>query len=253
MVFQQEEGAMLASEETCRVWIEALKRQEEWAWEELDRMVRSQVQKCPVAGITGPDDLAQEALIRIRNAIGEFQPDQGRGTIAQNFRAWVHVILKRLCLTALKEARRHVSFSAVAQGLQLPANWKAQLADDPAAVADLLAQREGLLQGVGNDPERGVAFKEIMALVHDLSTDEKRMAAGYHFILGYTIEETAQLMHKDFAAMNTLLMRDIKNELRGLAQQRGIDVHYLRLWESSPLRQAPPVKEDEPSEAAGEG
>lgn len=240
-------------EAAYRVFIDDLKRGDEQAWEQLSPIVRSQARKYPRTVIMDADDLAQDALIRMQGAIGAFNPDGGRGTVQQNFFSWTHSILYNRSMTSIGRERRTIDLSNLVKGLQLPDDWGDQLASDPSAILTSLARRAGTPHGTENDPERSVALNEIIALINSLSTDRKRRAAGYYFLLGHTIKETAEFMHEDFDAINTLLMRDIKTELRRLAQQRGIDAQYLALWERPPMEQTPSVADDEASQAPTEG
>ena len=239
---------------TCDAFIGGLKKDDVQAWGQLTQIVGSQARRYPTVGSFDPEDLAQEALLKIQAAIGGYRPE-GKGTLEQNFRAWIHTIVRNTYLTARNQESRSISTSNLVAGLHLSDDWKDGIANDPSAILETLAQRTGVLWGSVSDPEKHAVLKEVIELLDGLGTPRKRLAAGYYYIMGYTIKETAQLLHEHEDAMNTLLMRDVKDDLRKMAQQRGMDARYLALWDRPSFTQPPAVRRggSQRASTAGEG
>jgi len=199
---------MAGSAQSFSVFLGRLQQNDEQAWNELRRRIRSQASLYPsLAGIT-PDDLTQDVLIAKHQALPTYQPQRGRGTVAQNFGRWIQTNVRNAYDSHYRRERRLVSLPELEQGLNLPQGWQEQLSRDARVV-------EQRLFGSA-EPRREHILRRLVEVIQRLDTPKKRLAAFYHFVMGYTIKETATLLDEHPAAMNTLLMRNIKDELRQL-------------------------------------
>lgn len=214
----------MAETEECThfdAFITRLKQGNEQAWEKAQKLILSCASRFQPIGMLTPQDLAQEVFISKWRAIGRYQPAQGEGTVAQNFFGWIQRNVRNTFLTHREREKRHISISALAQATKFQ-QWEERITSDAAAIMEQFLRP-------ADDPERHVARRQLLALIDGLSTNRKKVAARYSYVLGCTTQETAQLMGEKVTAMNTLLMRDIKQELRQLAQERGIDPDALHL------------------------
>jgi RNA polymerase sigma factor (sigma-70 family) len=211
---------MPGQSESFRDFIDHLQTGDEEAWKTLRKMILFQARKYPAIGIVDPEELTHDVMMKIQGTIGTYQPEKGKGTIEQNFRRWVSMIVSNTYKSHWKHEKRHISTEDVVRGLHLPQNWQERVPREPEAI-------EASLFSPSDNPETIYRRRQVLALVECLDTPRKRLAAYDYYILGCTIKETALRRGEKEDAMNTLLMRDIKNELRQIAKERRIDPRYL--------------------------
>ena len=174
----------------------------------MRRRIHSQASLYPILGGITPDDLTQDVLVEKHQALPAYQPQQGRGTVAQNFGRWIQTNVRNAYYSHYRRERRLVSLPELEQGLDLPQGWQEKLSRDARVV-------EQRLFGSA-EPRRQRILRRLIEVIQRLDTPKKRRAAFYHFVMEYTIKETAVLLDEHPDAMNTLLMRNIKGELRQL-------------------------------------
>ena len=150
------------------------------------------------------EDMLQETLLRAWRGLHSYA---GRAP----FRAWLYKIATNVCLDALEGHRARVLPNALVQpgtpGEPLPAAVLDPIWLEPLPDSAL----ESLLAGPGADPEAAYEAREsvtlaFLALLQQLP-GRQRAALILRDVLGFSADETAQMLDLSTAAVNSALQR----------------------------------------------
>lgn len=206
-------------------FIEALKKDEDKAWESVYRYCY----KHALHYIKHPqeaEDIASKACVSIKNKIGDYKPEKGKGNLESNFKAYARKIVFNSYLDLREERQREATFDLLSNALGLD-NTDRELIESSAENMDRLLSLKAYEDSTDrNNPEWNLAAKEVLEMVNLIKEPRKRIALLLKYLYDYKTHEIANLMKENFDSIQTLIHRT-RAEMKTIYEGEGIDQGYL--------------------------
>lgn len=206
-------------------FIEALKNDEEKAYERL-RLYSYRHAFDFLKNREDAEDIAADAVIRIRDAIKKYRPSKGKGNIESNFKAWIKRIVVNAYLDFREKMKRDATFEMLAGALDLEDDDREALGSGSRKMDDMMSMEVYAGYPSKNNPQWSLAARDVIEATKKLKTPKKRVALLLMYLYGFTEKEISEVMRENFDSIQTVIQR-ARKEMKAIYERHGIDAAYL--------------------------
>jgi RNA polymerase sigma factor (sigma-70 family) len=172
------------------------------------------------------EDIAADAVIRIRKAIKRYRPSQGKGGVEANFKAWLRKIIFRAYLDFREKKQREVTLDVLVNAMNLGGEDREAIEGDFESIDTMFGLKAYESHPFKGNPEWTLALIEVFGVVRKLKEPRKRIALLLKYLYNFKTHEIASLMGENFDAIQTVIHRT-RAEMMAIYQEHGIDADYL--------------------------
>jgi len=172
------------------------------------------------------EELVPLAFDKIVDALAQYNPEKGKGSIEANFKKWIRTIAFNAYLDYRERKKREVTFSELATAMGLDEQDRELVESDAESLDNLLSMEAYKRYPSRDNPLWNLAVKEVIGVMNSVEDSRKKKALLLKFVYGLTTEEIADVMKENFDSIQSVIHRATK-ELRNKLLDKGIDADYL--------------------------